>query len=302
MCRLSSSAALIITLLFPPASVLAQDVFATHDEVAFDSSEGWAMAYMISSSLNLGQLPPRSTGLGDISLAAELGTIPSLNENQQEVGFGGFKDEDLNKSPVFGRARASLGLIWDVTAEVSYTPPLEIDGAKPDGLWGLALSRPLLDLGGWGFGLRVFAQEGEVRADVTCSAEVAAQPPRSEGNPFGCTGPSSDRLAMDHYGAELIFSLPELPLGIQPWAALAVTRMDPFVQLEAPLDIGLELSTIGSEGTVETISAGLVYRVNDNWRINLASSYTPLDVNRPPDNPGGQDNYWNLRLGLIWDL
>jgi hypothetical protein len=302
MSQFYKSASLSLALFCLATPGTAQTVIGTQDEVDFDSPEGWAMAYMTASSLNLGQLPPRSTSFGDLSIAAELGSIPSLNEDQQKVGFGGFKDEDLNKSPVFGRARANLGLIWDITAEVSYTPPLEIDGAKPDGLWGFALSRPLLDLGDWGLGLRLYAQEGEVRADVTCSADVAAQPPATEGNPFGCTAASNDRLVMDHYGAEVMFSLFELPLGLQPWVSVAVTRMDPFVELEAPLVGSLNVSTIDSEGTTETFSAGLVYRVNDNWRINLASSYTPLDVNRTPDNPGGQDNYWNLRLGLTWDL
>ncbi|GAB5499606.1 MAG: hypothetical protein PsegKO_19170 [Pseudohongiellaceae bacterium] len=296
------SASLIATLVFAASPGQAQTNLSTQEIVEFDSPEGWAMAYMTASSLNLGQMPPRSTSLGDFVFSAELGSIPALNEDQQQVGFGGFKDEDLNKSPVFGRARASLGLIWDVTAELSYTPPLKIDGAKPDGLWGIALSRPLLDLGDWGFGLRVFAQEGEVRADVTCSAEVATQPPQTVANPFGCTAPSNDRMVMDHYGAEVIFSLVELPLGIRPWVSLAVTRMDPFVQLEAQLLGSLDLSTLDSKGTTETVSVGLVYRVNDSWRINVASSYTPLDVNRPPGNPGGQDNFWNLRLGLAWDF
>lgn len=288
--------------LLSSTPVFAQSTIGTYEDVRFESPEGWAMAYMTASSLNLGQNPPRSTEFGRVSFAAELGSIPSLNEDQQKVGFGGFKDEDLNKSPVFGRARGSLGLIWDWTAEVSWTPPLEIDGAKPDGLWGFALSRPLIDAGGWGLGMRLFAQEGDVRAPVTCSAEVAAQPPATEGNPFGCVAASNDRLVMDHYGAELTVSLFELPLGIQPWMSVALTRMDPMVQLEAPLVGSLNNSIINSRGNTETISAGLSYQLSDSWRVNLATSYTPLDVERLPDNPGGQDNYWNLRLGLVWDL
>lgn len=280
----------------------AQTTVGTYEDVGFESPEGWAMAYTTASSLNLGQTPPRPTSFGQVSFAAELGSIPSLNEDQQKVGFGGFKDEDLNKSPVFGRARGSLGLIWDWTAELSWTPPLEIDGAKPDGLWGFALSRPLIDMGGWGLGLRVFAQEGEVRAPVTCSAEVAAQPPATEGNPFNCIAESSDRLVMDHYGAELTVSLFELPLGLQPWMSLALTRMDPMVQLEAPLVGSLNNSIINSKGSTETISAGLSYQLSQSWKINLATSYTPLEVDRLHSNPGGQDNYWNLRLGLVWDI
>jgi hypothetical protein len=302
MTRSAMTKACIPLLAIINVPVGAQTVLGTYEDVSFESPEGWAMAYMTASSLNLGQIPPRSRDFGQVSFSAELGSIPTLNENQQKVGFGGFKDEDLNKSPVFGRARGSLGLLWDWTAEVSWTPPLEIDGAKPDGLWGFALSRPLLGAGDWGLGLRLYAQEGEVRAPVTCSAEVAAQAPATEGNPFNCVAESNDRLVMDHYGAELTVSFFELPLGLQPWASLAITRMDPMVQLEAPLVGSLNNSIVNSKGSTETLSAGLVYRINDSWRFNLATSYTPLDVQRLPDNPGGQDNFWNLRLGLVWDL
>lgn len=280
----------------------AQNIIGTHETVDFDSPEGWAMAFMTAASLNLGQLPPRKTTPGELSFAAELGLIPRLNEDQQRVGFGGFKAEDLNKSPVFGRARLSLGLLLDITAELSWTPPVELEGAKPEGLWGLAVSRPLLGGDNWGLGMRVFAQQGAVRADVTCSAEVAAQAPGSSGNPLSCLGPSDDSLEVDHYGGEMMLSLPEIPPGLQPWLSLAVTRMDLFTEVNARVLGAIDHSTLNSAGTAETLSAGLAYRFNNNWRLNLATSYTPLEAERPPSNPGGQDNYWNIRLGLTWDL
>lgn len=292
--------ALILTTL--PGTGLAQITNGTHEVVDFDSPEGWAMAFMTASSLNLGQLPPERTEFGNLSFAVELGSIPKLNDAQQRVGFSGFKQEDMNKSPVFGRGRGSLGLFWDLTAELSWTPPLEIDGATPNGLWGLALSRPLLGGDNWGLGLRVFAQQGEVRADVTCSAKIAAQPPGSAGNLFSCIEPSDDHLDMDHYGAEIMLSLFELPLGLQSWVSIASTRMDPFVEVNARLLDGIQFSTVDSKGTTETVSAGLSYRLNENWRLNLATSYTPLDVKRPPANRGGREDFWNVRLGLTWDL
>jgi len=294
--------ALCLSLALMPGYGPAQTVFATNEVVDFDSPEGWAMAFMTTAGLNLGQLPPDETRFGDLALAAELGSIPRLNDSQQQVGFGGFKDEDLNKSPVFGRARASLGLFWDVTAELSWTPPVEIDGARPDGLWGLALSRPLAGNGAWGLGLRLFALEGAVRADVTCSADVASQPPGSPGNPFSCIEPSRDRLEMNHYGAELMLSFSEVAFNLEPWLAVASARMDPFTQIKARLQDSIERSTIDSRGTTTTYSAGLVYRFSDSWRVNLATSYTPLDVERPPGNRGGRENFWNARLGLTWDL
>jgi len=290
-----------ILLLTIPAIGYGQLETGTNEKVDFDSPEGWAMAYMTASSLNLGQLPPRETEFGDISFSAELGSIPRLEREQQQVGFGGFKDEELNKSPAFGRARASLGLFWDVTAEVSWTPPLEINGAKPDGLWGFALSRPLVNADNWGLGLRLFALEGAVNADVTCSEDTADFPPFSADNLFGCIAPSDDVLEMDHQGAELVLSFNEIAFGIQPWISVSSTRMDPFVEVDAALEGGPHFSTVDTDGTTETYSAGLNYSLSDNWHVNVATSYTPLDADRPI-SAGGRDSYWNLRLGLVWDL
>ncbi len=291
---------LSLALLTTPAISQAQ-VSGIHDEVDFDSPEGWAMVYMTASALNLSQLPPRSTAFGDISFSAELGSIPRLTREQQQVGFGGFKDEDLNKSPAFGRARVSMGLFWDVRAEVSWTPPIELNGAKPDGLWGFALSRPLISNDTWGLGLRLYAVEGAVNADVSCSEDLADFPPFSPDNLFGCLDKSDDKLDMDHEGAELILSLNRFPFGIQPWLSVASTRMDPFVEIDAPLEGGNHFSTVDTDGTTETYSIGFNYKLNDNWKLNLASSYTPLDANRPI-SAGGRDSYWNVRVGIVWDL
>ena len=298
----NSLKSLLLSLVFAITPVISQaQLVGTFEEVDFDSPEGWAMAYMTASALNLGQLPPRPTSFGDFSIAAELGSIPRLTREQQQVGFGGFKDEDLNKSPAFGRTRASMGLLWDVTAEVSWTPPLELNGAKPDGLWGFALSRPLINNDNWSLGLRVYAVEGAVTADVTCSKDVADYPAFSPQNLFGCIDASADNLEMDHQGAELSLSVNRFPLGIRPWIAIALTRMDPFVEVDAPLQGVDHFATVDTDGTTETYSIGFNYNLNDNWNINLATSYTPLDANRPV-GAGGRDSYWNIRLGLIWDL
>lgn len=280
---------------------MAQEI-GTHEKVSLDSPEGWAMAYMIASSLNLSQLPPERVVPGDVRLAAEMSSIPRLNEDQQRVGFGGFKAEDLNKSPLFGRARVGIGLPWEVMLELAWTPPLEIDGAKPQGLWGVALSRPLLSVSNWRLGLRAFAQQGEVSADVTCSADVAAQAPGSAGNPLSCLAPSNDILTMDHYGAELILSWDDRRQPWQPYLAVASTRMDPFTEVNALVLGAVDRSTIDSKGTTTTFSAGVGYRLSERWRVALATSYTPLDAQRPTDNASGQDNFWNVRLGLSWDI
>ena len=79
----------------------------------FNSPEGWAMAFMTTSAQNLGQVPPQIVDFKDISISAELSTIPHLTREQQKTGFRGFKDEDLNKSPAFGRLRTSYPISWN---------------------------------------------------------------------------------------------------------------------------------------------------------------------------------------------
>ena len=111
------------------------------EPVGVHSEEGWAMRYVGASSLmtGFGAVPDLSPG--EWLVAGELGHIPSLSRRQQEVGLGGIKDEDLNKSPVFGRARGWIGLPAGFVAELGYTPPLEIDGAKPVDLFAAAIGR-----------------------------------------------------------------------------------------------------------------------------------------------------------------
>ena len=264
--------------------------------VDLDSPEGWAMAFMTASAQNLGQAPPHSVDVRDISFSAELSSIPRLSREQQKIGFGGFKDEDLNKSPAFGRLRANVGLPWNVDAEISWTPPLKINNSKPDHLWGAALSKPLFDNERISVGLRLFLLRGGVIASVTCSEDTINFAPYTLQNTAGCIGLSDDKLQMDHEGVEVFLSFNNTS-NIIPWISLASTNIDNAVEIDAPLEIGRERATVYSSGTIQTLSFGLNYDISENWSLNAASSYTPLDVQRPNDS-SDNDDFWNVRAGL----
>ena len=264
--------------------------------VDLDSPEGWAMAFMTASAQNLGQAPPHSVNVRDISVSAELSSIPRLSKEQQKIGFGGFKDEDLNKSPAFGRLRANVGLPWNVDAEISWTPPLKINNSKPDHLWGAALSKPLFDNERISVGLRLFLLRGGVIASVTCSEDTINFAPYTLQNTAGCIGLSDDKLQMDHEGVEVFLSFNNTS-NIIPWISLASTNIDNAVEIDAPLEIGRERATVYSSGTIQTLSFGLNYDISENWSLNAASSYTPLDVQRPNDS-SDNDDFWNVRAGL----
>ena len=254
------------------------------------------MAFMTSSAQNLGQMPPHSVSLRDISISAELSSIPHLTREQQKIGFGGFKDEDLNKSPAFGRLRASFGLPWNLNAEISWTPPLQINGSKPDGLWGAALSKPLIENEKISIGLRLFLLRGGVIASVTCNEDKINFTSYTPQNPVGCIGESDDKLQMDHEGVELFLSFNNSSAAL-PWISLASSNIDNSVEIDAPLEVGREIATIYSNGTIQTFSFGFNYDIAENWILNAASSYTPLDAQRPNDT-SGNDNFWNVRVGL----
>ena len=282
---------IILALLMFFSSIAYSD-----QKVDLDSPEGWAMAFMTVSAQNLGQAPPNAVKVRDISISAELSSIPRLSKEQQKIGFGGFKDEDLNKSPAFGRLRANIGLPWNVDAEISWTPPLQINDSKPDHLWGAALSKPLFNNERISVGLRLFLLRGGVTASVTCSEDTINFTPYTLQNTSGCVGLSDDKLQMDHEGVEVFLSFNNTS-NIIPWISLASTNIDNAVEIDAPLEIGRERATVYSSGTIQTLSFGLNYDISENWSLNAASSYTPLDVQRPNDS-SDNDDFWNVRAGL----
>ena len=285
-----------LRLIIPALLMFFSSIAYSDQKVDLGSPEGWAMAFMTASAQNLGQAPPHTLNVRDISISAELSSIPRLSKEQQKIGFGGFKDEDLNKSPAFGRLRANIGLPWNVDAEISWTPPLQINNSKPDHLWGAALSKPLFNNERISVGLRLFLLRGGVTASVTCSEDTINFTPYTLQNPSGCVGLSDDKLQMDHEGVEVFLSFNNTS-NIIPWISLASTNIDNAVEIDAPLEIGRERATVYSSGTIQTLSFGLNYDISENWSLNAASSYTPLDVQRPNDS-SDNDDFWNVRAGL----
>ena len=107
-------------LLFSSLVSLFVALQAQAEEVELDSPEGWGMAYMSAASLNLSDSYIEPLEFGEIVISAEISTIPKLNSEQQKIGFGGLKYEDLNKSPIFGRGKLKMGFYWDTIFEFSF--------------------------------------------------------------------------------------------------------------------------------------------------------------------------------------
>ena len=268
------------------------------ERVDFTSPEGWAMSYMTAASLNLSDKFPEVLTLGQFNITAAISTIPELNEEQQRIGFGGFKSEDLNKSPAFGRGKITAGFYWDSIIELSWTPPLEINGAKPEQMWGIAFAKQIYTNEVFNLGMRLYKFNGQATASVTCSEENVMQPLYSPGNISGCIGTSKDQIDMSHDGIEILFQR-ESSIGFKPWFSLASTRLKPSVQINAPLELIQEEAFIETSGRLMTLNLGLNYKLSENWLLNLGTSYTPIDVQRP-EMSGGNDNFWNIKIGLTF--
>lgn len=261
---------------------------------------GWAMGYVTSATVMTGFGGSPRLDPGQWALGAELGFIPSLSASQRRVGFGGIKEEDLNKSPAFGRIRGWLGLPAGVVFELGYTPELTIADVRPRHLWALALGRELFASGAFSVGARVLAQRGRARSDITCPAGVAGDPDPGV-NPFGCAARSRDEVRMNYQGAELTAGWQPVPQGPRVFLGFGHLRVIPEVRVDAPLVFGVRDRTrLRTESHVNYLEAGVVQRLDERFELAGEFLYVPLRVDRPPIGGSERDAYWSLRVLLRW--
>lgn len=273
----------------------AQALVEVDEYLAPDRPEAWAMNYFAASSLmtGFGETPALAPGRRDLAL--DLGHVPRLSDAQRQVGFNGFKTEDLNKSPIFGRLRLLLGLSAGWVAELGYTPPLSIDGARPRDLVALALGRRLVERGAYTLSARVFGQHGAVQGDVTCPRELAGVAD-SERNPYGCQAPSRDRLSLNLYGLDLTSAWKR---GAWHWhAGAGVARTELDVQVDA-LTFGFrDRSRLVARGVLPFVAIGTRRDVGLRWNVGVEVLHVPLSVRREPGAPPQRDPLTSLRLQL----
>lgn len=287
-----------VLLAFAALPAAAQPVVDQGEHLDDDRPEAWAMAYLGGSTLFSGFGPAREEAPWTVSLGAEAGHIPHLSARQRRVGFNGTKLEDLNKSPVFGRIRLGVALPARLTLELSWTPPVEIDGARAREFFGIAVERPLIRRGPWRSAARVFYQHGAIEGDITCDRATASHPPGSAANPFGCRAPSDDRFTVDQRGLELSVSRSFRQGRIEPYLAYTLTDMNPRTRVDARVFSVIDRSVLTADITTHTATAGLIYRPAENWELLGAMAWTPLHVRRQPTLERARDDLWSARLML----
>jgi hypothetical protein len=285
----------LLSLLLLSQTAPAQTVVENNQSLSPDTPEAWAMRYFAGITLmtsfgETAKLPPWRW-----NVALDLGSIPRLSDAQQRVGFGGFKNEDLNKSPVFGRLRLALGLPYDWVAELGYTPPLEIDGSRPRNLVALAIGRRLLESDAFTLSMRALGQVGNVQGDITCPARLAGVTDPAQ-NPYGCQAPSQDTFTTNYYGIDATLGW---NAGDWKWYASAgIAQTQLSVQVDAQVFTSNDRSRLTSNGHLPWFTIGVRHDFNPQWSLGVELLYVPLDVRRPPDFSLDNDPLSSLRVQL----
>lgn len=273
----------------------AQTIVHDDEILASDRPEAWAMNYMAASTFMTAFSASPSLAPGQWNVALELGGIPRLSAAQRQVGFNGYKVEDLNKSPVFGRLRLTLGLPAGWVAEFAYTPPLVINGTHAQNLVALAFGHRLLDRKAWTLSTRVFGQHGSVQGDITCPAELAGVMD-STVNPYGCEAASHDRVALNYYGADLTAGGGG---GNWHWhAGVGVVRTELAVQLDTLTFSVRDRSHLTANGLQRYLAVGMNRDVTARWSLGTEILYVPLSVRRDPSLAPDNDPLTSFRIQL----
>jgi hypothetical protein len=294
--RMDRLAALALAVLLLCArGAHAQIVVHRDEHLASDRPEAWAMNYVAASTFMTGFGATPVLAPGDWSVDAVLAYIPRLSEVQQRIGFNGTKFEDLNKTPVFGRARLMVGLPSGFVAELGYTPALQINGTTPRDLFAVAIGRRLFDRTGFSLSARLFGQHGRVGGDITCPAKLAGITDRQQ-NPFGCQTPSDDRLALNYYGVELTSAWDVG--GWQLHLGLGAVRSELSVQVDALTFDERDRSRLDARGALPFATVGVSRDIAADWSVGIEWLYVPLYVRRPPDFGRERDPLTSVRLQL----
>lgn len=243
---------------------------------------------------------PLKLAPGAVEVSLEGGWIPSLSESDRRVGFNGTKLDDLNKSSVFGRLQASVGLPGRLTATFGWVPPVELGGATPD-LWSLAFGRSLVERPKWRLGMRLHGLVGTVKGDFTCSREDVAAGDDPIRNPLGCEAVSQDRVRMSTVGIELTADTVRPADGadrLSYFGSVGVNHLNPSFRVDARYGGIVDRTRLSTNGLTGYLTAGISVPIRHAWRWSTEVYFTPLRVKRPPAAAAGTEGLVNVRMAL----
>lgn len=187
---------LVCALLVLPSAAYAQgDCFPSDDsnEAKVFGIFGVPLAFgPAEAPATLGRWSPR--------FAIETSYIPNIDDETATptVCRPGKGPENTDFATLLPRPRVSLGLPAGFAVEVSWVPPISVNGAKPN-LFGFSVARNFAIGRAMLLGVRVHATAGKIEAPITCDEE-ALQDPVSEC--FNGTE-SEDRYKPNALGADI---------------------------------------------------------------------------------------------------
>lgn len=273
-------------------AVSGQTLIRDDRNAASDSPEGWAMRYFAGTTLMTSFGETERLEPWQWSAALELGAIPHLSAEQQHVGFGGSKREDLNKSPVFGRLRLALGLPGAWVAEFGYTPPLQLAGSRARNVFAVAIGRRLIERDNFSLSVRALGQLGTVDGDITCPRGATGDSDPVT-NPFDCRAPSQDTFTANYYGVDATLGWNAGDWKVYGSAGIVRARLE--VQVDAFVALTHDRSRITSNGNLRWLNFGARYGFNPRSSFAVEMLYVPLDVRRPLEAPAVSDPLWSVR-------
>lgn len=284
-----------------PVAAQQEPVRVTRDDqtVGRATGEAWAMRYLAGTTLltSFGELPRLEPGRW--SVMGDLGHIPRLSKEQQTIGLGGVKTEDLNKSPVFGRLRGAIGLPGGWVAELAWTPPLEIDGSEARQFFAAAIGTRIGVSPDFTISARLLGQAGEVKGDITCPARIAGNPDFTV-NPYGCREPSKDVFGANYFGVDATAAWRRGQWSWHASAGLVKTHLT--AQVDAQLDGVNERTKLTSGDALGWLAAGGRYAFDRRWSAGVELLYVPLEVVRFPSTSKERDSLASVRAQLRYDF
>ena len=267
----------------------------------FDAPESWAMKYFASVGILNGYGPQDRLKPGKFQLRGELANIPHLSLAERTVGFGGTKEENLNKAPILFRPTATVGITNTFSASLSWVPPIEVFDRLETNMLAASLNLRFLEKKDYVFGARVYAQHGTAKGDFTCAEEWIGAPP--EQNPFDCNAPSNDRFISDTYGLELSFAKQLTFLkNTTFFVGVSFQEMDLEFQVRAERSGFQDMRSLFTEGSTHSYTMGLRKQVKDNLFLSGSIFYSPLDVRRSSGASLQNDELLNFRFALDYNL
>jgi hypothetical protein len=285
-------AAMLCASLLIQVQAHAQEIIHADETLASTRPEAWAMNYMAASSYftSFGATPALAPWGWEV--AGDLGQIPALSDSQQRLT--GPRQQDLNRSPVFGRIRVMLGLPGAFVAELGYTPSVTIDGVKPLDLFALALGYRLIDRDNFSLSMRAIGQRGRVTGDITCPGRLVHAAPQE--NPSSCQAPSTDQVTLNYYGIDATAAWKWETWHVH--ANLGVARTDLAVQVDALIADVRDRSLLQATASKPYIAVGGSRDFAERWNVGAEILYVPLRVQRDENTSSSNDPLTSFRLQL----